>query len=296
MTQVADRRRFFAEEIQAIGNIATGALVEALATVPREQFLPPGPWVTRSEMDFLGQARRTPDDDSRHVYHNLSIAIDPARQLFNGGPSVVASWIDALDVRPGMHVLHIGCGLGYYSALIAHCVGPTGRVLAIEVDDTLAAEARAKLASRPWVEVRHSNGSGTAGESFDGILVNVGMTHPLEAWLGALKLGGRLILPLTCTKPQMGALGKGIVALISKPETPADTEAFDVRVVLNMVAIYSAVGIRDPQINDQLGNALTRGFVPDLKRLRRDVHQASSSCWLHGTGFCFATALPESRR
>lgn len=126
MSQVADRRQFFAEEIQAIGNLQTGALVEALATVPREQFLPPGPWVIRSEGDVGGQPRRTSDDDPRHVYHNLSIAIDPARQLFNGGPSIVASWIDALRLRPGLRVLHIGCGLGYYSALIAHCVGPTG--------------------------------------------------------------------------------------------------------------------------------------------------------------------------
>ncbi len=289
MSHVEDRQ-FFAEEIQAVGNLQTGALVEALATVPREQFLPLGPWVIRSEGDFGGQPRRTPDDDPRHVYHNLSIAIDPARQLFNGGPSIVASWIDALDLRPGLHVLHVGCGLGYYSTLIAHCVGPTGRVVAIEVDDALAREARTKLAPLHWVEVCHGDGGGTDGELFDGILINAGMTHPHEAWLNALNPGGRLILPLTCTMPPMGPVGKGIVALISRSDTPNDSNNFDARVLQRMVAIYSAVGIRDPQMNDQLGKALMRSFMPHFKRLRRDVHEESSTCWLHGNGVCFSSS------
>ncbi len=30
--------------------------------------------------------RKTPDADPRHLYHNVSVAIDPARQLFNGAP------------------------------------------------------------------------------------------------------------------------------------------------------------------------------------------------------------------
>jgi protein-L-isoaspartate(D-aspartate) O-methyltransferase len=290
MSHVADRRQCFAEEIQAIGNLQTGALVEALATVPREQFLPPGPWVIRSEGDVGGQPRQTRDDDPRHVYHNLSIAIDPARQLFNGAPSIVASWIDALGLRPGLHVLHIGCGLGYYSALIAHCVGATGRVVAVEVDDALARDARAKLAWLRWVDVRHGDGSRTDGELFDGILVNAGVTHPHQAWLDALNPGGRLVLPLTCTMPQTGALGKGIVALISRPDTPTDPSGFDARVLQGMVAIYSAVGIRDPQMNDQLGKAMMRSFIPNFKRLRRDAHEALSTCWLHGNGFCLSSS------
>lgn len=70
----------------------------------------------------MGVPRRTPDGDPRHVYHNLSIAIDPERQLFNGAPSLLALCIDRLAIRSGARVLHVGCGLGYYSALMAHCV------------------------------------------------------------------------------------------------------------------------------------------------------------------------------
>jgi protein-L-isoaspartate(D-aspartate) O-methyltransferase len=74
MSEETARRRFFAEEIKAIGNLQTPALVEALATVPREQFLPPGRWVIRGEADFGGPPRQTSDPDPRHVYHPGAVA------------------------------------------------------------------------------------------------------------------------------------------------------------------------------------------------------------------------------
>lgn len=83
MTDLAMSRQAYADEIDALCTLKTRALVDALATVPREQFLPPGPWLVRSESDIHGP-RQTEDADPRRVYHNYSIAIDAARQLFNG--------------------------------------------------------------------------------------------------------------------------------------------------------------------------------------------------------------------
>ena len=55
----------------------------------------------------------------------------------------------------------------------------------------LAAEARVNLAALRWTEVRHADGKGPLAERFDAILVNAGVTHPLDGWLDALADGGR---------------------------------------------------------------------------------------------------------
>jgi protein-L-isoaspartate(D-aspartate) O-methyltransferase len=44
VTSLDQRRRFVAEELEAVARLGSTALVEAFAAVPREQFLPPGPW------------------------------------------------------------------------------------------------------------------------------------------------------------------------------------------------------------------------------------------------------------
>jgi protein-L-isoaspartate(D-aspartate) O-methyltransferase len=47
----------------------------------------------------------------------------------------------------GDHVVHVGAGTGYYSAILAEMVGRTGRVTAIEIDPLLAARAKENLAA-----------------------------------------------------------------------------------------------------------------------------------------------------
>jgi protein-L-isoaspartate(D-aspartate) O-methyltransferase len=281
---LSDRRRAFAEEIQAIANIRTPALVEAFAHVPREKFVPPGPWLIRSEVDYGGGPRQTPDSDPRHVYHNVAIAIDPSRQLFNGAPSLVGMCIDALSLAPAARVAHVGCGTGYYSALMAQAVGPEGSVTAFEIDEALATTARSNLSDMPWIDVRHGNGTDLAVDSLDAIFVNAGMTHPHESWLNALRPGGRLLVPLTFTLPAMGPIGKGVMALVTR-----NGQTWDARIV-TMTAIYSALELRDDRMNDRLRDAFMKGGLqlPSLKRMRRDPHEATSSCWLHGDTFCFS--------
>lgn len=281
MTDLAARRRFYAEEIEMTSNLQSAALVEALATVPRERFLPPGPWTVRSETDFQAGPRLTPDADPRRVYHNVAIGIDAKRMLFNGAPGLLARTIDTLRVAPGQRVLHIGTGLGYYTALIAACAGPGGGVVGIEVDPDLAHSARDRLAEMPWVDVRTGDGSSVGEDTFDAILVNAGVTHPLDNWLNALARGGRLIFPLTATMPAMGPIGKGPMVLVTASR---DDGNMDARLV-SFVAIYSAVGLRDDALNTALGSAMKANQLPALKTLRRDTHAPGPSCW-HHMGTC----------
>src|SRR6478672_5095784 len=107
MIELDLRRRFFADEIAAVANLRTPTLVDALASIPRERFLPQGPWQVTGEGAVAGAAaRQTPDADPQHVYHNYAVAIDAERMLFNGAPGLVAGTIDALNLQPGARVLH----------------------------------------------------------------------------------------------------------------------------------------------------------------------------------------------
>jgi protein-L-isoaspartate(D-aspartate) O-methyltransferase len=288
MMDLALRRRFYAEEIEAVARLRSGALVDALAAVPRERFLRAGPWTVLADIDYTGagpaKTRETPDADPSRVYHNIGIAIDPSRQLFNGQPATLAPWIDALELTPGARVLHVGAGLGYYTAVLAHVAGATGQVLAFEADEALADEARANLEPMPWVTVRSDGAADRLDQTFDAILVNAGVTHPLDVWLDALAPNGRMILPLTTTMPAMGPIGKGFVFLVTRC---GDT--FTAR-LNGFVAIYSAVGIREEWLSAALAKAMMAGpqRAQAVTRLRRDAHEPGLACWLHGSTFCLS--------
>jgi len=287
------RRRFFAEELEAVVKLRSRHLVDAFAKVPRERFLPAGPWTVLADSDMAYQMcsgpqryRATPDADPARVYHNIAVAIDPARHLFNGQPGTLGVWMDHLGLAPGMRVLHVGAGLGYYTAVMAECVGGAGRIVAYEVDEALARAAQRNLEGYWQVDLRHGDASGRLDLSFDALLVNAGVTHPLDTWLDAIAPGGRLMLPISAAMPAMGpTLGKGVVVLVARD----DDSQLSARIV-TVVAVYSAEGVRDPAMNDAIGKALMAGPArwQSVNRLRRDTHEPAPSCWLHRDSCCFS--------
>jgi protein-L-isoaspartate(D-aspartate) O-methyltransferase len=179
-------------------------------------------------------------------------------------------------------VLHVGSGSGYYTAILAACVGDSGSVTALEVDDDLAAQARRNLEEHSNVSVRGGDELRFAADAYDAVVVSAGLSHPPTELLDAVAEGGRLIVPLTATFPQMGSLGKGLVFRLERVPHSRD---FTLQ-KLSFVMIYSAIGWRDDRMNDTLGRAMMRGTVPT--RLRRDRHEASPECWLHAEDFCLA--------
>lgn len=95
------------------------------------------PWTAQGSASIT-----SPDDNPRHVYHNVPIALDESRVLNNGQPGTFAVWIQNLNPVAGEAIVHIGCGTGYYSAILAEVAGDSGSVTAVEVDAGLAARAR----------------------------------------------------------------------------------------------------------------------------------------------------------
>lgn len=290
MDRLASIRRRYAEEIRAAANLRSAALVDAFAAVPRERFLGPGPWRILNAAPGLrerltrgrhGGYRTTPDDNPEHLYQNVLVAIDPGRGLNNGLPSALAFWLDALGLHTGDHALHVGCGPGYYTAIMAEVVGPAGRVVGVEIDAELAPRARENLAYLGQVEVLHGDGGESAGASFDAIFINAGASYPRDVWLDSLRLGGRLILPLTTDE------GEGGMLKVERGEG-----GYAAR-FLSTVSVYPCVGSRDAELSRGLHRALAGGRLKSVKSLRRGRHEADGTCWIHGSGFCLST-LPVS--
>jgi hypothetical protein len=67
----------------------------------------------------------------------------------------------------------------------------------------------------------------------------------------------------------------------------ADPQTLDVR-LLTFVAIFSAVGVRDDALNGELAKVMAQRPFGPIKRFRRDPHERTDACWLHGSGICFS--------
>jgi protein-L-isoaspartate(D-aspartate) O-methyltransferase len=271
---LAEDRRLYAERVCRKAGVSSVAVRRAFAQVPREQYVGPGPWQIM-EMPFTSY-RTTPDADPRHLYRDVPVAIDATRLLNNGAPSLVAFLIDALALREGEHVLHVGGGTGYYTAILVEIVGPSGRVTALEIDEGLAARARQNLAGFPSVEVVHADGTTYDAGWSDAILVNAGATHPQPTWLDSLRPGGRLVFPLT------GSSASGYIVKVTRHGAEYAARCFF------QVTIFPCVGARDVAAITRVDAALAQGQPDAVRSLRRDAHEPEPDCWLHGEGFCLS--------
>jgi protein-L-isoaspartate(D-aspartate) O-methyltransferase len=275
-------RRHYAERLRAAAGLRSDALIRAFATVPRERFLGPGPWLIVTPQGSAAAYRATPDADPTHLYHDVLVAIDAERMLNNGQPSALAMWIDALDLRAGEQVVHVGCGTGYYTAILAEVVGPRGTVVAVEVDQHLAERARVNLADRGQVHVREGDSHSLGADTADAILVNCGATHPHQAWIDALRPNGRLLVPITTSENASG-IGGGAMFLVTR-----ELGAYDARRV-SSVGIYPCAGARDPALNERLARKDAADWA-SVRSLRRDPHEPDHTCWLHVPGRCLSRA------
>ena len=134
--RLAACRQFYAKMVAAGGGQLREDLERAFEIVPREYFLGPGPWLAVSSLSGMFVA--TPTDDPIHVYQNVLFALDRKKQINNGEPFLHGQLLGALAPARGNVALHIGCGTGYYTAILAHLVGPSGKVIAYEIEPELA--------------------------------------------------------------------------------------------------------------------------------------------------------------
>lgn len=277
-------RRAYAKQVMAAAGIGDPRVEAAYATVRREDFLGPGAWLIRR----WGRGYvATPSTDPVYLYTDDVIGILPERALNNGQPSLHAMLIASAGPRAGEHVVHVGAGVGYYTAILAELVGAAGAVTAIEFDLSLAQRAKTNLSPWPNVRVVHGDGSAVPFDPADVIYVNAGATRPADAWLDGLKDGGRLTLPLT-TNQGFRANDPGNMrrrGAVFRIERQGDE--FLARWI-SPVAIFPCEGARDAASEAALAKAFETERWRGVTRLYRRDDLPAEQCWLRAPGWCLA--------
>lgn len=172
------RARFYmiAQQIQPWG-VLDQRVLGAMGAIPREVFVPDA---------YRGLA-----------YADIEVPIGESQVML--APKVVARLLQALAVGPLDKALVVGAGTGYVAACLGHLAD---RTIALEIDPSLAQEARERLSALGLyrVEVRVADGLAgpVPGAPFDAIAVTGSV--PSSAILAGLESqlapGGRLVCVL----------------------------------------------------------------------------------------------------
>ncbi|MCH8011044.1 MAG: methyltransferase [Candidatus Marinimicrobia bacterium] len=274
MEDIKNCRIQYANEIKYVSNIQSESIIDAFAKVPRENFLGPGPWEILDV--FARKYWSTKDNDPRHLYHNILVAIDKERSLNNGQPSLWALLFDKLMLKEGEKIIHIGCGTGYYSAILSEIVGDSGHVTAIEIDGSISDLAEQNLSYKSNIKVIRTNGVEYFEENTDVIVVNAGVSRISARWLESLVLGGCLLLPLTSSE------GLGWFVKITKLNKGYLANA------ICQTKIFHCEGGRDADADLLVEEAFKKEHIRCIKSLRLEPHDAHESCYLHGNNYCFS--------
>jgi protein-L-isoaspartate(D-aspartate) O-methyltransferase len=274
-------RSFFAHYVTTKGDARDSRIRDTFAAVPREAYAGPGPW----SVHVPGRGSIvTPTDDIAFLYQDTLIAIDVARGINIGEPSLHARCLDALQIRTGETVLHVGAGVGYYTALLADLVGSTGRVLGLEIEPDLAERAAANLAHIPWVEVASRSGLAPNLPTSTVIYVNAGLPDVPAFWRQALRPGGRLLFPFQ----PVG--GFGAMLRIERPENDVIWPARFV----TRAGFIGCVGGQEQTASLRVAGAFQAGGWEEVRSLRFDQDMPpDESCWLRGDGWWLSRSAPK---
>jgi protein-L-isoaspartate(D-aspartate) O-methyltransferase len=279
--RLANARSKYAKRILGAFLISDPRLESAFADVRREDFLGPGPWQLFSVAKGY---HPTPDADPIHVYQDLPVGLMPGRSLNNGHPSFLAFLIYLGHLKDGDRAVHIGAGVGYYTAVMAHLVGTHGAVTAIEYEPELTARAAHNLSRLANVRVIQGDGFTLPLEPADVIYVNAGASRPADTWLNAMKDGARMILPLAVvdTDVEGRTMTRGAIFRIER-----HGDEYSAR-WMSPTSIFACAGAHDAASEAALTAAFQKGGWDNVTRLYRTGDISDENCWVRGRNWSLA--------
>ena len=167
MTDFAARRTVMVDTQVRPNDVTKFPIIEAMLNVPREQFVP----ISAREAAYVGG----------------NVDLGQGRVVLE--PRTLSKLLDALDVQPTDHVLVVGAGHGYSSAVIARMAAS---VVGVEDRADLVEAAVANAGGNiSFMQTALAGGAPRSGP-FDRILIEGGVEIVPVALISQLKEGGRV--------------------------------------------------------------------------------------------------------
>jgi len=194
----AERKAMVEEQLAAPGrNIHSQRVLDAMAAVPRHEFVPKALW--------------------KFAYRDEPLPIGYDQTISQ--PFIVAFMTEQLDPKPTDRVLEIGTGSGYQAAVLSRLVA---EVYTIEIIEPLAKRAEADLKRLGYNNVKVLAADGYRGwpdrAPFDAIIVTCAPDQIPRPLVEQLRDGGRMIIPV-------GPPGNQQLYLLQKHGTEVEQQA-----------------------------------------------------------------------
>ncbi|GAA1254378.1 methyltransferase domain-containing protein [Pseudonocardia aurantiaca] len=201
------------DELTGRGSLKTERWREAVLGTARHVFVP-GYWVENGDsgwrwVDSSNLADRGAWLDA--VYSNTTLVTDLRVQPARGGapahhvvtssstlPGLVVQMLEDLGAEPGQHVLEIGTGSGYSTALMCHALGEE-YVTSVDIDAALVEAARGRLAEhgyRPHLAAADGELGLPGRAPYDHLIATCSVTAIPPVWIEQVHPGGTILTNL----------------------------------------------------------------------------------------------------
>ncbi len=164
------------------GYLKTPRIIEAFRAIDRADFVLP--------------------EHRNEAYGNYPLPIGDGQTISQ--PLTVAFMLELLQPMPGEKILDVGSGSGWTTALLAHIVGASGKVYAIERIRKLCAFGESNVAKYGFVKqgsaqflCRDASAGLPEAAPFDKILAGAAAVDEIpRVWREELRIGGRIAAPV----------------------------------------------------------------------------------------------------
>lgn len=206
----AERAESLRAELVATGKLSSPQWQAAVLAVPRHRFVPEFYQRGTTGWELLSESHDNASEQWwQGVYGNTSL-VTQLGTITNGtrstsgptssssAPGLMTRMLEALDVQDGHRLLEIGTGTGYNAALMTHRLGDAN-VFSVEVDATLAEQARQRLAGvghHPTVVAADGADGLPEHAPYDRVIATCAVSRVPWSWAEQVVEGGLVLVDL----------------------------------------------------------------------------------------------------